>query len=220
LTRPGKYSADYCAGIRRKYFKPISLFLILIVIYLLFPVVDGLNTKFTTLVSPEYQYTSIVAPIAKKKMETHHLTEKELAEKYDKKSPVFAKLFTLILIPLSSALLALLFITSRRYFFDHFILAIEIICFIILVIYLLMPLIIYITTLIAPSWKSVFDEGGVFAFVIYISIGIYVSIAFRNFYKQKRWISLTKGIVFWFVYLLGIQYVYRMLLYFLVMLFI
>jgi hypothetical protein len=220
LTRPGRFAKDYCAGIRKKYFKPISLFLILIVLYLLFPFLDGLNLRFHTYVSPEYQYSAIAAPVAKQKMKTHHLTEEQLTSTYDKKSPAFAKLFILILIPLTAVLLWLLFITSKRYFFDHFILAIEIISFLILVIYLLMPLMIYITVSISPRAESFFQEGTVFSYVIYVLFGVYVSRAFRNFYKQKRWVSAVKALVFWLVFLIGIQFIYRILLYFLVMLFI
>jgi hypothetical protein len=43
LARPGKLSADYAAGIRKKYFKPIPFFLLLVVVYLLFPRFQGLN---------------------------------------------------------------------------------------------------------------------------------------------------------------------------------
>src|SRR5687767_10494276 len=45
FTRPGKLSADYCFGIRKSLFKPLSLFLLLCIIYLLFPVFEGLNMR-------------------------------------------------------------------------------------------------------------------------------------------------------------------------------
>jgi hypothetical protein len=220
LTKPGKLSADYCAGIRKKYFKPVSLFLLLVVIYLLFPFFKGLNMNYYTYVSPDWQYSSIGIPVAKKKMSTHHLKEEELAVKYNSKSASFTKLFIFLLIPLSGFLLALLFFNSKKYIFDHFILAIEIICFIILTVFLFIPLLAYIALTISPSTESFFQDGGLFAFLIYALMAIYVSVAFRNFYKQKKWISWAKGITFWLVYLFGIQYVYRILLYLLIMLFI
>lgn len=43
---PGKLSKDYCAGIRRKYFKPLPLFMLLVFLYLLFPLFKGLNMQF------------------------------------------------------------------------------------------------------------------------------------------------------------------------------
>src|SRR6266700_2612526 len=43
LTKPGLLSTDYCNGTRKKYFKPLSFFLVIVVVYLLFPVFSGLN---------------------------------------------------------------------------------------------------------------------------------------------------------------------------------
>src|SRR5689334_1275203 len=42
---PGKLSVDYCAGKRKTYFKPLSFFLLLVVIYLLFPFFQALNMR-------------------------------------------------------------------------------------------------------------------------------------------------------------------------------
>src|SRR5918993_3822483 len=46
FSRPGKLSSDYCNGIRKKYFKPLPLFMLLVVLYLVFPIFSGLNTPF------------------------------------------------------------------------------------------------------------------------------------------------------------------------------
>lgn len=47
FTRPGKYAYDFCDGQRKKYFKPLSLFMVLVVLYLLVPIYAGLNMPFT-----------------------------------------------------------------------------------------------------------------------------------------------------------------------------
>ena len=46
FSRPGKLSSDYCNGIRKNYFKPLPLFILLVVLYLVFPIFSGLNTPF------------------------------------------------------------------------------------------------------------------------------------------------------------------------------
>jgi|GEM_PF-335056 len=46
LFKPGKLSLDYCNGIRKKYFKPLPFFMLLVVLYLIFPVFTGLNMPF------------------------------------------------------------------------------------------------------------------------------------------------------------------------------
>ena len=42
---PGKFSLNYYDGTRKKYFKPVSLFMLLVVLYVLFPKFSGLNMK-------------------------------------------------------------------------------------------------------------------------------------------------------------------------------
>src|SRR6476620_2272424 len=52
LTRTGFVSKEYCAGRRKKYFKPISLFLISVVVYLLVPALPaGMNIRFESQIS-------------------------------------------------------------------------------------------------------------------------------------------------------------------------
>lgn len=46
FTKPGKLSLDYCNGIRKRYFKPLSFFMLLVILYLLFPLFSGLNMPF------------------------------------------------------------------------------------------------------------------------------------------------------------------------------
>jgi hypothetical protein len=220
ITRPGKLSADYCNGIRKKYFKPVSLFLVLVVIYLLFPFFRGLNMNFYGYISSNSRYAVIARPIAEKKQKSHHITQEVLAATYNKKSPVFAKFFLLILIPLSSFLLAIIFYTSRRYLFDHFILATEIISFYILTNWLLFPLLIFLISQIYPHVENFFNSEGILTYIIVALMATYISVAFRNFYRQKKWISAVKGIFFWLFYVVSIQFVYTILLYLLVMLFI
>ena len=43
---PGKLSLDYCNGLHKRYFKPLSFFMLLVILYLLFPRFTGLNMPF------------------------------------------------------------------------------------------------------------------------------------------------------------------------------
>jgi Protein of unknown function (DUF3667) len=47
LMKPGQMSLDYCNGVRKKYFKPVSMFLFIVVLYLVFPGFLGLNVSLT-----------------------------------------------------------------------------------------------------------------------------------------------------------------------------
>jgi hypothetical protein len=46
LSKPGKLSRDYCNGLRKKYFKPLPFFMLLVILYLIFPFFTGLNMPF------------------------------------------------------------------------------------------------------------------------------------------------------------------------------
>lgn len=50
--KPGRLSFDYCNGIRKKYFKPLPLFMLLVVLYLIFPLFSGLNMPFRFYLQP------------------------------------------------------------------------------------------------------------------------------------------------------------------------
>ncbi|MEO8403622.1 MAG: DUF3667 domain-containing protein [Chitinophagaceae bacterium] len=219
LTRPGKFSFDYCAGIRRKYFAPISFFLTLVVIYLVFPRFQGLNMRYEAYVAKEYNYSWYAAPIAKKKMSSHHITEKVLAEKYNKESPAIAKLFLLILIPLSAISLALIFLTSKKFFFDHFIVATEICAFYIFSHFLFLPFLEFIVSKTIPSLDYIFYDGSWVWLLMLLIYTVFIAVAFKNFYRQKWWIVILKSLLFVFIFIYFIRYTYSLLLYYLVMLF-
>ena len=220
LTKPGKYAADYSAGIRKKYFKPISFFLVIVIIYLLFPLFQGLDMRFQTYISKGNDASWYALPLAKKKMQQHELSLTELAGKYDKKSPAFAKILLLILIPMSALALSVLFYRPRRYYFDHFILSTEILSFYIFLQFLFLPLLAICTVALFPSLAYLFNDGSWILYIFYFILAIYFGLAFQAFYGQKRWISILKAIIFFFVFFIVIRKLYNFLLYYLVMLFI
>lgn len=123
FTKPGQLSLDYCSGKRKKYFKPLSFFLLLVVLYLLFPLFEGLNMRL------QY-YPNSFGKFALNWIETKaaskRITEDELAELFAHKSGKWSKLLLLIIIPLSAFTLWLLHIRKRKYFFDHLVLSTEI----------------------------------------------------------------------------------------------
>ena len=113
ITKPGQLSLDYCNGVRKKYFKPLSFFLVVVVLYLLFPKFQGLNMTFSTYVNKEYKYAAYALPIAKNKIAVQKISGNELAEHYNARSEKFAKPFLLILLPFSAILLWILFFKRK-----------------------------------------------------------------------------------------------------------
>lgn len=219
VTSPGKLSLDYCNGIRKKYFKPIPFFLLFVVMYLLFPKFEGLNMRFSTYVNRDYNTSWYARPAARQKIAALKIDANELARRYDKKSAFFAKPLLFLLIPLTALFLSLVFYNKKKYFFDHFVLATEVNTFFIGINFLLLPLLMLASTTIYKPSAQFFYDGGpamIISFLVFLSIAI---LMFKRFYLQSWIITLLKAAVFGILMSEAIHYIYKMVLYYTVMLF-
>jgi hypothetical protein len=221
FTRPGKLSLDYCNGIRKKYFKPISFFLLCVVLYLLFPKYHGLNMKMNTFIQPGNSYAWISRPAVREKMRNNKMSYEEVREKYDTKSLKVSKVFLLVLLPLIALVLYALFSRQRRYYFDHFIYATEFGSLWIIILFLLMPLLVGAITYALPRTELFFQDENQWLWTImamlFLSI---VTVAFRRFYRQKWVWSLVKACIFIVAFQFFVLYIYHSLLFLTVMLFV
>lgn len=209
LFSPGKLSLDYCNGIRKKYYKPISFFLLLIVLYLLFPILSGLNQPLVY-----YKSQMLSGPLLSSqieaKMASMHISFDELSELFHHKSEKISKLFLFVLIPLTVIPLKLLFRKNRRPLFDHFILATEFCSFALLVFFLIFPLLI----------MPVFQLFGHYNFPDRIVLPVAATIlsanlviAFGKFYDAKWFSAIPKAIACVAIFAFMYQGVYKFLLF-------
>lgn len=216
LFSPGKLSLDYCFGIRKKYYKPISFFLLLIVLYLLFPILGGLNQPLlyykTLPISGGFLTSQIDA-----KMAAMHVSFDELAEIFHHKSEKISKLFLFVLIPLTVIPLKLLFRNNKRPLFDHFILATEFCSFVVLSFFLILPLLI----LPVFAFFEVTNYPDRVMLPIAASV-LFVNslLAFRRFYDQRWHFIIPKAIAFVAMFAFMYQAVYKPLLFEVTMLFV
>jgi hypothetical protein len=221
LFKPGYLSLQYCNGIRKKYFKPIGLFIICVVIYLFFPAFKGLNMVFGTYVSKEHQYHYMAAPIVNKKMDKKNISLIELGDLYDSKSPKISKFLLLLYLPISALILFMLFSRNRKYFYDHFILSTELNTFFVAAGFLILPFILLLITWIAKMSNPDFEFTERMVGVLLLSLFSFCVInSIRRFYKQKWLWTISKSLVFLALYVLIIIPVYNYILFLTVMLFI
>ena len=221
FTRPAHISNDIIQGIRKKHFKPINLFLIGVILYLIFPFFQGLNMPLKSHMNEGYKpYTSY---LVKKKMHNNHLTLEQVASKYDEKSPKIAKILLLIVIPLSGLVLALLFFKKKAYYFDHLTLAAELNTFNLYFTFFIMPLLLTIFLFIARliSQDIPFSIGDNITMPLYLLVfGIYCILAFVHFYKVKKVTAVWKSVLFLLLHMFILYFVYRIILLSVVFLFI
>lgn len=212
FTTPGKYSLDYCNGIRKKYFKPVSFFFLFVVLYLLFPRFQGLNMRLDTYVAKEYGFTRIAIPLVKAKMKAQEVTYSELAKHYDSKSASVSKIGLFLIIPLAACLILILFFSSKKLFFDHFIISLELSSLFIAIHFLIIPFLSFITELTNKKWVRFFDDDSFWLGISAVLLNLIItSIAFKRFYGQKWGWIILKAIIYILIFNFFILYLYKAL---------
>jgi len=207
FTRPGKLSLDYCNGVRKKYFKPLSFFLMLVILYLLFPVFEGLNMKL------EYHkvhklYGSYASSEVERLINERNITELQLADSFHHAGEKTSKFLLFIIIPfvaLFSWILGL-----RKKYFHHFVFTIEASSFFILWGFLLLPLLLFI---IGFTTGFQFTSEGQTSVAILVVFILYLSVAAKRFFSFKWWYSILYAILFALALLVFLEYIYKFILF-------
>jgi len=207
FTTPGKLSADYCYGIRKKYFKPVSFFLLLVVLYLLFPILKGLNMPLESHLGQKKTYGYYAQSVVQHKLAAEHIDMHELEEKFNEHSAHISKPLIILVVPLCALPLWMGSYKRRRYFYDHFIFSAELNSFLLLGAFLILPLILRLLLFIPGL--SFLDSETVLR-VITACIGItYAVFAFRRFYSMGWATSLIKAVLFTAIQYAVVFIVYR-----------
>jgi hypothetical protein len=210
LLKPGKLSVDYCNGIRKKYFKPISFFLMVVILYLLFPVFTGLNMRLQFHLKHEMYGTYATEKIEQYR-EKNHLTEEEVAEAYNHKSEKTSKILLFLVLPCMALVSWGIGFWKRKYYFDHFIFSIEAFSILILCAFLLFPLLLRLLMLTGLNLHVTDDFTGIVTTVI---AAIYYAAMSRRFFHFKWWVNVIYVSLFIIGQVLIIQYIYRFLLFY------
>lgn len=205
LRRPGKLTADYSDGIRKRYFKPVSFYLFIVVLYLVFPLARGLNMDMQYYKGLRLAGPAIERQIEKKAAQKN-ITEAQLGEPFLHKSHSTSKILLFLLIPLSAVLIRLLYPGRKRQAFDNLILATEINIIYLLVFYLLLPGLYYLALWVLHS-NGISDE--VIGLLFTLLFSLYVTLIFRNFFQSKPFTALLKGLAFGLLHAFVVLPVYK-----------
>lgn len=211
ILKPGRLSLDFCGGVRKKYFKPLSFFLMLVIVYLLFPFFDGLNMKLYFHEDHDFYGGYAIQKTAQLR-EEKKLTNEELTERFQRKSEKTSKFLLFTMIPFGGLVSMMLGFKKRRFYFDHFIFNTEACSFFLLWGFLLFPLAIKIAQLIGVRMSIVEWQIGLGILIVFI---LYVSIASRRFFGFKKWYSFTYALLLSFFLAVFLQFVYKFILFFL-----
>ncbi|MEO6499147.1 MAG: hypothetical protein ABIN95_09050, partial [Mucilaginibacter sp.] len=206
-----------CSGIRKKYFKPISFFLLLVVLYLLFPVFQGLNQQLYY-----HMHNGLYGNFATQKvagvMHKTGLTLPQVEEHFHTKGEKVSKFLLLIIIPAGALFLWLFTFKKRPLFFDQVIFSTEINIFYLLWGYLLLPLVTVAGDIAIKYFtgKEIYFSDRLIGIVVYVVTGIYVARAAKRFYALKTYQSVILSVLFITIQFLVLQFIYKFLLFMLV----
>jgi hypothetical protein len=201
---PAKITIDYCNGIRTRYYKPISLFLYMVILYLLFPMFSGLNMEMKYYKSNFIGGSIMSKQIAEKSAE-FNISEKELATKFKEKSEKISKFCFFLLLPLTTILFYFLYPNKKIKLYDNVILSTEINIFYITTYFLLLPAIIYPMVKIG---HFDFSDKYFIPFVL-ISFNIYLYFIVKNFFKSTFYVNIIKSTLITLLYFFLIISIYK-----------
>jgi Protein of unknown function (DUF3667) len=212
---PGKVSIDYTDGVRKKYFKPLSFFLLLVILYLIFPFFEGLNMKMEYYKSQRFFGGYAETKIQQKLVETG-LSMEALSEKFKSKSEKASKFLLISIVPFTALVFYLLTFRKRRFFFDHMIFSTEINSVYLLWGFLILPLLLGMIIMIA-KWitgsNNIYANDGIISWLIYIPLVMYTARAGRRFYGFNWWQLLLFCIAFYVAHILIVYSLYKFLLF-------
>ena len=218
LTRPGQLTADYLRGRRQPYIPPLQLFLISnLVFFLLHPLV-GSNT-LTTDLNTHLHYTwhrATAAAMVAPRLAARGVTAEAYAATFDPASVTQAKSLAILLVPIFSVAVMILFWRRRPHFAAHLVFALHFGAFWLLLICATLALTNLAMGLLRHA--NVFPSADVvmwstFAFTLTVTTAYLFRAARVVFTPAPPALTLGKAVLLAFAFDLSLQ-VYRSILFF------
>lgn len=216
FAKPGILPKRFIEGQRKVFIAPLPLFLLINLIYFFFNPLDTFNSRLVSQLGGQ-PYSRLIQDYAEQAIQNSGLSQHVFESIYNNSSENISKSILLLFPVLFSFPLWGLFHKRSSYLFDHLMLSISIMSFVLLGLLLLLPmLIIALFYVIGQLGGSAdFDWNGFMITLTSLSLfGIYLTVSIRNFHKVsvKRAILATAILLLAFAVLM---YLYRFILFFL-----
>jgi hypothetical protein len=217
VSHPGFLTKEYFAGRRVSYVKPLQLFFLLNLLFLLLssifnwpffttPLVIHLNSGF---------YSSIAKTMVDNRIHELGISYEEYQSHFNHVVGTFAKTLIFIMIPFLALLLKLLYLRSRRYYAEHLIFSIYYYSFLVVIV-LCGEIIVQTMLFVLEKFTHYNPTGSLdlyFSFILAIGTIIYLFISLRTVYSQSVFLTIVKTSVITFS-LYWVLWGYRAILFF------
>lgn len=234
IFKPGFLASEYITGRRSPYLSPVSIFLLVNVLYFVFPVMSDFDLPFNDQVpgriftqleqfknaSPErlermkksdgqlhsrWTATWVDDRLVQRKAIDPDYRLDTMANDFNARSGEISKLLIVVHVPFLAFALMLMFWRSGKYFAEHFVVALITFSSVLLAIQIIFPI---ISVLPLADWLTSQMIKSV-GWIMLAMFTVLVAITFKRVYKYSYWYSALCALGFLFVLVLANTTVYR-----------
>lgn len=199
-VQPGRATADYIAGRRSRYLRPLQTFIILNLIFFfaagklhIFGFDTAMYLKYAN--QAKVLFTMRADELVNEKAREEHQTVAELAPHLDEKIDHQKRSILLLLVPLFAVFVMLVEWRAHRTYIEHLIFSIHFFCFwLMLMLLLVLP----------AKLLHLRGENGVLLMMI-VATTLYLAIALRRVYGGRLWMQAGGALALSFVLLITMR---------------
>jgi len=217
ITKPGLLTAEYFAGRRKLYLKPLQLFLFCNIIFFFVQSYTRFNTLSTPLYVHTHQlpYSGYVREKVNRVITARGTTFKDYQVRFDATIENQSKTMVVLMIPMFALLLQVFYWRAGRYFVEHLVFSIHFYSFFLL---LLSADLLFVTTIAGLARRvtthlAIFEYDFLSTALLLTACLIYLLLALRRGYKQG-WVTTVVKCLVLIVGIMFIVQLYRFCLFF------
>ncbi len=189
ITRPGLLTAEYFLGRRKRYLKPLQLFIFCNIIFFFVQALSGFNSLRTPL---RVHLTQLPhSQIAQQRVTTvitqRGVSYKDYEAQFNSVIETHSKTLVFLMIPMVALGLKLLYVHGREYFVKHPVFATHFFSY-----YLLLLSVVYLLVrILSQLFKihSIFSDLVITAFILSLAL-VYLLFGLKRVYNE-RWLFAT-----------------------------
>jgi hypothetical protein len=191
LTKPGLLTTEYFAGRRKRYLKPLQIFIFCNVVFFFFQALSGFNSMRTPLRVHLYRmpYSRFVRPLVANQITKEGTTLTQYETRFNTTIETQAKTLIFLMIPMFAIGLELIYLIKKEYFVKHLVFSTHFFSF-----YLLLLSVFYVVISSASKiGLPTYLIGDVLMTLVVLGISfVYLMFAARRTYNQSYlWAALS-----------------------------
>lgn len=212
LSRPGFLAREYYDGRRKRHMAPISLFLLINILYFFLSPLTDLNLSLIDQVNqPTHKH--LARKMVDSRLADRGISMEEYSAEYNLKSTDLSKSLIVLNVPMMAMLLALVYVRRKDFYFtDHMVFALNILGFVLLFASVMFVLLV---PLIRWGWLTAPGFFQISGYLMLIGAILYFYMAVRRFYQQSPWWTVFNTLLLILIFLVT-HFLYRSVLFFIV----